>query len=156
MGRIRAAAFDFDETLSDWPAAVERAALLLGSEPPLANHRGFAEQFLTLANELLPSRTPGGLYFEVHRVFEGMGSLGGDSQALAEGFRSVLAPVPFADVATVISALFDRFELAVLSNNPYAPEGLRVMGLADYFPTVLALREDRAGLLSPIPTPSPP
>ena len=156
MGRIRAAAFDFDETLSDWPAAVERAALLLGSEPPLANHRGFAEQFLTLANELLPSRTPGGLYFEVHRVFEGMGRPAGDSQALAERFRSVLAPVPFADVATVISALFDRFELAVLSNNPYAPEGLRVMGLADYFPTVLALREDRAGLLSPIPTPSPP
>jgi putative hydrolase of the HAD superfamily len=150
MGQIRAVAFDFDETLSDWPAAVERAVTLLANEPPLANHDGFVERFLRLAGELYPSRTPGALYFEVHKVFEAAIGDSGDSHDLADRFRSRLTAVPFADVAPTVPALAEHFDLAVLSNNPYAPEGLRVMGLADYFPTVIALRED-SGLAKPHP-----
>jgi putative hydrolase of the HAD superfamily len=150
MGRIRAVAFDFDETLSDWPAAVERAVVTMACEPPLAGEESFVRRFMGTARELYPSRTPGPLYFEVHKVFQALLGTDADSMALAQRFRSVLGPAPFADVSPTLAALSGRFSLAILSNNPYAPEGLRVMGFSDYFPTVLALRED-SGLAKPHP-----
>ena len=138
MGRIRAVAFDFDETLSDWPAAVRRAVNSLAAQPPFASETDFAERFTRIAAELYPSRTPGPLYFEVHRVFERVLTGESDCFAAADRFRSALDPAAFDDVAATLEALAGRFPLGILSNNPYAPEGLRILGFDHYFPTVIA------------------
>lgn len=141
MACIRAVAFDFDDTLSDWPSAVGRAIRLLALEMPADSQAGFAERFLELAAERYPSRNPGPLFFEAQNVIAAVIADATRAIGLGDRFRALVQPVAFPDVAPALSGLATGYRLAVLSNNPYTPEGLRVLGLEAHFEKIIAIDE---------------
>ena len=141
MTTIRAVAFDFDDTISDWPAAVARAASLLELELSPEAGDGFAERFLEAVAVHYPSRIPGPLFFEAHVPIGLANRHAADANALAERFRSLMHPVAFDDAQLALEELSTRFPLAILSNNPYAPEALRLLGMAGHFASVITFSE---------------
>ena len=141
MTTIRAVAFDFDDTISDWPAAVARAATLLELELTPDARSGFATRFLEAVALHYPSRIPGPLFFEAHVPIGMALRHAADARALAERFRSLMHPVAFDDAQLPLEQLAAQFPLAILSNNPYAPEGLRLLGLAGHFKCVITFND---------------
>ena len=149
MGRIKAVAFDFDQTLCDGRTTVERAAASLALELP-AHRPDFVSAFTVAAKAVSPDDNPGPIHLNAERLVAGVLGANVPVDRLAQRFRELMVPTAFPEVVEVLELLGHHYRLAILSNNPYAPTGVRVMGLAHHFETVIAL-DERSGRAKPHP-----
>lgn len=130
-------AFDLDGTLSDWEAAIglaapEHAERLLAVLD--GRHPREGGQMVDGAHYLLFVVGPE-IWAEVLGVDDG-------ADAASARFESAFRAVAFAEVATVLDELADRFRLALVTNSPRAHAALADMGLTDHFDAVVEIPPD--------------
>ncbi len=143
--------FDIDDTLQDWPGAIERAlaAVLPGlpaalrPEAPEGLRRATAERYHVARGGRVVNREHWKLLFESSQTWQA--ALPEADATLAEQvgrrFQSLLEPVPYADARPALEAL-RGYTLATLSNNPRSEDSLRRLGLREFFSTVVSAVDD--------------
>jgi putative hydrolase of the HAD superfamily len=146
---LEAILFDLDDTLTDWPAALDRAltagmdALGVPGEP-LARRSLWDEiTAYTWARrgEMVVDRAYWKLLFEPQVPWERAFPLEPRAavKAAAAAFRAALEPLPFAEAAPVLDLLAAQgLALGVLSNNPMAAYILKQNGLGPRFRAVVS------------------
>jgi len=149
---IKAVIFDIDDTLQDWPAAIERAlaAVLpelpaaLRSEAPAGLRRAIAERYHVARGGRVVNREHWRLLFESPQTWQAALPEAGATLAEQVGrrFQSLLEQLPYADARPALVALQGGRTLAALSNNPRSEDALARLGLREFFSTVVAAVDD--------------
>jgi HAD superfamily hydrolase (TIGR01549 family) len=126
MTRIRAIAFDLDDTLSDWWTGIARAADAVG-DPGILD-RVKADAWIRREGVVVDRH-----HWRVKRdAHEFMAA------ELVAAFDAALDIPLFDDVRPTLEALSTRTRLALLTNNPYGAEVLAMHGLhVDVFECVV-------------------
>ncbi|MEX2237589.1 MAG: HAD family hydrolase [Dehalococcoidia bacterium] len=148
---VRAVLFDVDDTLSDWPAAVEKTLdevlpLVHGVEPMTIRARFYEvldELYLVWRDGQVIDRIHWMLLVDPERSWK-LTLPDGPAELwiqLAEAFRKAFRPVAFADAIPTLEALRPKYQLAVLSNNHLAEKVVRRLGLDGYFSRVLSAED---------------
>jgi putative hydrolase of the HAD superfamily len=144
---IKAVIFDVDDTLQDWPAAIEQAIAGAATELPEALRgtapervqRAIVERYYVVREGRVVNREHWRLLFEAAATWKV--ALPDVEQAsveqAAKRFQSLLEPVPYADAQPALEAL-RGYTLATLSNSPRSEDSLRKLGLREFFSTVVS------------------
>ncbi|MGE5596715.1 MAG: HAD family hydrolase [Hyphomicrobiales bacterium] len=143
--------FDLDDTLTDWPAAIDAAILAaLPLVPPELQH-GLATRFWPAAEQiafdwrdgLVTDRAYWRLRVHPEEPWRAaLPGLPGETLAeIAETFRKALRPPLFDDVEPTLAELSGTVRIAMLSNNPGAGAVLEHRGIRHHFEQVLSSEE---------------
>ncbi|MBI4570865.1 MAG: HAD family hydrolase [Chloroflexi bacterium] len=148
---IRALVFDIDDTLQDWPGAIERALravlpeipVTLRPEVPERLRRAIAERYYIVREGRVVNREHWRLLFESAQVWQAALPEAGapEAERIGKRFQSLLEPLPYADARPALEALRGN-TLATLSNNPRSEESLERLGLGGFFSTVVSAVDD--------------
>lgn len=152
MGRVAAVLFDMDDTLTDWPAAIDRAIEHVLPQVPAEHRQGLRDRMWPAVEEIAFAWRDGIVvdraYWKLvvtpedawQRVLSGVPA--DEVHVIAHEFRQHVRPTLFDDVIPTLDALKGAFRLAVLSNNPYAARALERNGIADRFERVISAEDD--------------
>ena len=149
--KVQAIIFDIDDTLSDWETSIERALVEVMPDVPGEQRNGvrgrlrraIADQMFVVRDGIVVNRHY--WMFLVDPIPPWRAALPGSPEvaaAVAQRFRSLLKPVPFADAAPALEELRLRYALGVLTNNPRSEETLAGLGLRQYFDCVVSAPEE--------------
>lgn len=149
---IKVVIFDIDDTLQDWPSAIECALVAVLPELPAALRpgapeglrRAIAERYHVARGGRVVNREHWKLLFESSQTWQA--ALPEADATLAEQvgrrFQSLLEQLPYADARPALVALQGGLTLATLSNNPRSEDSLVRLGLREFFSTVVAAVDD--------------
>ncbi len=148
---IRGVIFDLDGTLYDWETSLDRALAAISAEVPPDQRDGLPTRFrralADYAHVVRDGRVVDRKYWLLFLdpVPPWDATLAGSAKAkqVAERFRSLLEPVPYADARPALDELRGRYALAVLSNSPRSAEVVARIGLSGCFDAVESAPEDR-------------
>jgi HAD superfamily hydrolase (TIGR01509 family) len=143
MPKIRAVAFDLDDTLTDWTLGITNAAAAVGD--PTILDRVRAETWVQRGG-LVVDRHHWRALHEPEKFMD---------TALVPAFLAALDPPLFDDARRALEALHGRVTLALLTNNPFGADVLTRHGLdADVFDCVAiadpAFRKPDARAFAPL------
>ncbi|MFN0146371.1 MAG: HAD family hydrolase [Dehalococcoidia bacterium] len=140
--------FDLDDTLTDWPSALNIAISAglesLGVAGVELAQRSLWDEIRAYTwlrrGEMVVDRAHWKLVFEPQVPWERAFPLEPRAavKAAAQAFRAALDPRPFAETEPVLAGLAGTHVLGVLSNNPMAAHLLRGFGLGEYFKAVVS------------------
>jgi HAD superfamily hydrolase (TIGR01509 family) len=117
LAGVQAVAFDLDDTLTDWPTGIARAAAAAG-DPAISDRVRF-ETWVRRGGVVVDRQH----WRTLHEPETFMAA------GLVAPFLAALDPPLFADVLPTIEALRGRVRLALLTNNPYGTEVIERHGL---------------------------
>lgn len=145
MRHVSAVAFDLDDTLTDWSAAID-GALSEITDPATA------ERFRAAVREHAWLRRDGAVVSRRHWMTLNNPDLfwsaaldrdGAEAAEMAERYRAALEWSLFDDVLPTLDALAPYVRLALLSNAPRALERAERVGVLDRFEVALSAPRDR-------------
>jgi putative hydrolase of the HAD superfamily len=141
---LQAVAFDLDDTLTDWSAAIDRALVEVTDASTAARFRKAIEEHAWLRRDgTVVTRRHWMTLNDPLRFWRSAVVDGEDVEELAALYRDALRWPLFDDVLPTLDALAARVRLALLSNSPNALERAAAAGVLDLFEVALSAPPDR-------------